>query len=163
MMGMILLIVGAGLCLSYFLVYAVFQIFFPGRMDHPAPIQVVRSILLITLLVTATFLASFLPTDPHLGNRLLHGLGGGLTVFFVCFRVVKDGNFKVNRLQFFILSLLLVTALGVGNEIIELGLQRYLDITMAKNVSDTWFDLVSNTTGAILAGTIITPFVKEGK
>lgn len=60
--------------------------------------------------------------------------------------------------QFFFLSILLATACGVGNEILEFLGQYFFRIPFAINIYDTWLDLCANTVGILLASTAITAY-----
>ena len=108
-----------------------------------------------------SFAISFSIADPEWSNRLLHALGGGFVAFFVCFLVARDSQIDITRFQFFVFSFLLVTAFGVGNEILEFAIQHYLDLTFARDVADTWLDLVSNTVGVLVAAAIMVPFIHK--
>ena len=72
----------------------------------------------------------------------------------VCYRAMKDAHLKISRFQFVALSLLLATAMGVANELMEFSIQTTAGIIFAPNTMDTWLDLTSNTVGMVVAGTI---------
>ena len=77
----------------------------------------------------------------------------------VCFLAIKDSGVRVRKFQFLIISILVATALGVMNEILEFFLQNYFGFISSATVNDTWLDLISNTVGILIATTILTPFV----
>lgn len=72
---------------------------------------------------------------------------------------MKDSTLSISRFQFLTLSMLLVTAMGVGNEILEFFLQNYFYLISSQNPLDTWLDLISNTLGIITGALIFTPFL----
>lgn len=121
------------------------------------------SIIIFAIFSAIIFYLSFVIPNPIVANRLLHSIGGGFAGILVCFLSVKDYGLQMNRLQFFILSALTITALGVGNEIFECILQNYLGYISAETINDTWLDLISNTGGIILALAIFTPFIGKKK
>ena len=114
----------------------------------------------IIFAIAASLLISF-SASGDLSNRLLHALTGGFVSFFICFLVVKNANFRITRFQFFIFSFLVVTALGVANEILEFALQNYAEISITQTVNDTWLDLISNTLGSFLAASIFSWFISR--
>lgn len=75
----------------------------------------------------------------------------------ICFLVVRDSGLKIGRFQFFVFSAMIVTALGVGNEILEYYAQTYFGIIAAATVDDTWLDLISNTVGICAAALLLIP------
>ena len=121
------------------------------------------SYFLILSICIVAFIASFSVKDLDLSNRILHTFGGGFVTFFVCFLVVKDTNLQISRFQFFVFSFLVTVSLGAANEILEYFLQNYLNFSFAKSANDTWLDLISNTFGALIAATILVPFIKKDK
>jgi hypothetical protein len=159
---MYLLVITLGLGLSYLCLKFVFSWFFlqTDKVSNQRKIFSFGLICFFSLLVY--FLVSQIPSV-ELANRLLHGLGGGFLAFFVCYLVVRDNHFIINKIQFFILSALLVTALGVANEIIEFIMQNYWQFTMAPSINDTWLDLISNSVGLLMAGAIFVPCIDRQK
>ncbi len=157
------LMITFGLCLAYLLVYLLIGPFF----NQPTARLTARSTYsLITIFVFSllTFAISIYIPDLVLGNRVLHAFGGGFMAFFVCFLAARDSRVKINRFQFLLVSLLVVTALGVANEIIEFFLQYYFakyDLFFATTINDTWLDLVSNTIGILLAAAVFVPHIKK--
>ena len=92
-----------------------------------------------------------------------HGLGGGFLAFGVCFLAAKFSEVKLGRARFALFSFLLVTALGVLNEVIEFILQNYFDFFFTAKVNDTWLDLISNWVGILVAGLIFVPLWRGQK
>ena len=121
----------------------------------------VRSLMLIITTSIIGFAIAFSVTDSELSNRILHGFGGGFVSFFACFLVVKDTSLNLSRLQFFILSFMMVATLGVANEIIECVLQYYGNLSFAATIYDTWYDLISNTIGSLIAAVIFVPLIRK--
>lgn len=157
-----LLAITGGLCLSYIFLPFVFAVFFPSSIQVTVRrAQYGMSMFWICLLSFGCYVLAHLVSDPELSNRLLHILGGGFLALFVCFLVVRDNQLKISRIQFLLLSGLVVIALGVGNEMVEFVLQNYFNWVFAQTVVDTWLDLISNMLGAIIGAVIFTPFLKE--
>ena len=88
---------------------------------------------------------------------------GGVVAFVMFFLVVRDTRTALTRLQFFILGFLIVTALGVANELLEFFLQQTTGIIFNDDIFDTWLDLFSNTNGALLAGGLLTMLIPRNK
>lgn len=101
---------------------------------------------------------SYLIPNLELGNRFIHAAGGGFMGVLVCFLAVKHSGIAIDRARFIILSLLIVTTLGVFNEIAEFYLQYYIGFVSAPHIYDTWLDLISNMFGFMLAISIFAPF-----
>ena len=76
--------------------------------------------------------------------------------FFICFRVVRDSRLLISKFQFFVFSVLVVTAMGVGNEIVEFVLQNYMPLVFSVDINDTWLDLISNGLGMLLGAALFT-------
>ncbi len=157
-----LLIIGIGMCISYVVIAEVYWLFFVGSLA-PLRRRSLLSIVLIFLFCAAAFTVSLMIPDKEFGNRVLHALGGGFVAFFVCFRAVRDTRLPITRFQFFILGALTVTAMGVGNELLELLLQTTLGFFFSQNPYDTWLDLLSNTVGILVAAAVMVPFVPKKK
>jgi hypothetical protein len=106
----------------------------------------------------AIMVISYLIPNIELGNRFIHAAGGGFMGVLVCFLAVKHSGIGIDRPRFAILSLLLVTTLGVFNEIAEFYLQYYVGFVSAPHIYDTWLDLISNMFGFMVAISLFTPF-----
>jgi hypothetical protein len=119
-------------------------------------------ILIFVLSIVVNFAVRYVP-DIEIGNRILHAVGGGFLTFLLCFLVVRDGEYKIGKAQFFIFSLLIVVFLGVINENIEFFLQHFFDYVAANSIDDTWLDLVSNSLGALIASLCFVPFINSKK
>lgn len=159
---MYLFIITLGLCLSYFILHHFLPIFFEkekGKLGYGS----IYSIVFIALASLAVTYVSFIVPNIEWGNRILHAFGGGFLAFLVCFLVVKNGSIDLTKFQFFIISALIVSTLGVTNEIIEYVLQEYFGLLSAISIEDTWLDLVSNTIGLLIAAIIFTPFINSKK
>lgn len=151
---MYLALMSVCLCATYLIVYFLA----PWIFKQPLPRFGRANVISIAFILIASLIAfgiSGLPHDPWWQNRLLHGLGGGSLAFLVCFLAFRDNALPLNRLQFFILGFLIVTALGVANELAEFFGQKYLALSFARTIEDTWLDLASNTIGAVLLGTVL--------
>jgi hypothetical protein len=150
------------LCVAYILFLQVFNYFFAHK-TVPIPYKAVSSITLIFFLSLIGYAIAFKIHDIELANRIMHGFGGGFLAFLVCYLAVRDSELKISRFQFFVFSFLLVTAMGVANEILECILQQYGGLRSATSVTDTWYDLISNTVGILIAAAFLVPFISKLK
>jgi len=121
------------------------------------------SLFIIFLISFLVYIIAFRIPNEQLSNRFLHAFGGGFLAFLICFLIVKNTNLQLTKFQFFIFSFLLVTAMGVTNEILEFFLQNYAGFIFSASVNDTWLDLISNAVGALIAGAVLVPFVNRTK
>jgi hypothetical protein len=140
--------------ITYLLFLVVFPYFFnntKGSIKNASK----WSIFIIILASSITHIIGF-SIPGELGNRLLHLLGGGVLASYLCFRVVIDTKITITKFQFFAFTILIVTALGVANEIAEYFMQSYTSLTITTNIIDTWLDLIMNTLGTLLATGILT-------
>jgi len=149
-----------GLCLAYFFLEHLFSLFFEKHVAHLGRRSISSVAMIIIVSVLGYYVSSIIP-DVELGNRVLHAFGGGFMTMLVCFLVVKDTRINITKFQFFVFSVLVVTAFGVGNEIFEFLLQNYTSLVFANSTADTWLDLISNTIGIIVGGACFTPFITD--
>lgn len=180
---MFLIAITVGLCMAYFAIRVLFGVFFGIKLSRPsnssagrkAMVRALRSICLIFAFSVIGYVIALNIPDAETGNRILHGFGGGFMAFFVCFLAAKDlradaisrglggGVVGPNRFQFFVLSVLLVAALGIGNEIMEFLFQNHTKLIFAVGVNDTWLDLISNLIGSVIAAICFVPFFNTKK
>ncbi len=158
--AMYLLALTAAFYLAYFALYFLFPYFFEGKTRKLTK-KSVGSVIGIVLFSFAVFVASAAIDNAELSNRVLHVFGGGFLSFLICFLAVRDSGLKLPRFRFFLFSFLIVIALGSFNEIAEYFLQNYLRFGFARNVNDTWLDLMSNVTGALIASAVLVPRIKK--
>lgn len=140
--------------LSYFVIPFIISHLLNIKLDYNLrnnKLKILRSLTLITTFSIVTFLISGFFFDKELGNRFLHSIGGGFVMVLVIFFSIKDFNIKINRIQYLIISLLIVTFLGVINELTEYIFQLQFNLIFNNNIYDTWLDLGSNLIGSILA------------
>jgi len=109
-----------------------------------------KSFILITLSSVAVFSIVFLIRDPELANRFQHAIAGGFLTMLISYLAFKDSQVEINKLQIILLSALVVTFLGVLNEILEFIIQINTNLVFADNLNDTWLDLTSNFFGIML-------------
>ncbi len=157
---MYLFAVTFGLCFVYYFLEHVFNLFFERHLAHLSKRSVGSVVTIIFVSLLGYFLVTLIP-DPDTGNRVLHMLGGGFLAIMVCFLVVKDSRIRMTKFQFFVFSFFVVTALGVGNEILEFFLQNYAGLEASATINDTWLDLISNTAGIIAGSICFTPFITD--
>jgi VanZ family protein len=155
-----LLTITLGLDISYLVLYFLFPFFFHKTIPKLNYRALPYSIFYITFFSLLVYLVCYNIPNVELSNRILHSFGGGFLSFFVCFFAAKDSSLKIGAFQFFFLSFLIVTALGVANEMAEFFLQTHTHIIFAPSITDTWLDLMSNTIGAIIALACLIPFRK---
>jgi hypothetical protein len=142
----------------YFIIGALYSFFF----DKKPPVfhsGTARSLTVIVLCALGVYLLTRVIADPWLSNRIQHAIGGGFFTTLVCFLAVRDTRSSIGRFQFFIMTALVVTSLGVLNELAEFFLHMQGRMIMSPDILDTWFDLASNTVGIVAALAILTPFV----
>ncbi len=162
-LNMYVFFVAFGLSIMYFVLsYCLAQFF---ELERPRFLfaQTARSLLLIFLVACAVFVAMSVVDDRQIANRIEHAFGGGFLAFLVCYLVARDMGRPITRFQFFVLSFLVVTALGVANEILEFFAQNYWGFYVAKTVNDTWLDLISNTIGAFIGAAVFVPMLSTRK
>ncbi len=159
-LSMYVFIVALGLCVMYFVFSYCLARFFQWENPKFTMRQSVRSLGLIFLLASIVFIAMNIVEDRQIANRIEHAFGGGFLAFMVCYLVARDMARPITRFQFFVLSFLVVTALGVANEILEFFAQEYFGVVLAKNLNDTWLDLISNTIGAFIGAAAFVPLLK---
>ncbi len=155
---MYLLLISVSLCITYCFLRWLFPLFFSKLKNHDVRSGFV-SILMIFCFSLLGYLVTYSIDDPELRNRFLHGFGGGFMALYTCYLAVKDAGINLTKIQFFIFALLVVGNLGVANEILEFALQSITGITFVSSVYDTWYDLVSNTLGSLIAAVVFTPMV----
>ena len=162
MYGMYLAIVAVALCAMYFLLSFALARFF-GWEKPDFSLRTLYSLSAILVTAGITLVVMFQIDDREIANRIEHIFGGGFLGFLVCYLVARDAAKKITYFQLFVLGFLTVTALGVGNEILEFVAQEHFGIVLAKDLNDTWLDLVSNMLGTLLAASICIPlFVRKG-
>ncbi|MBM3204789.1 hypothetical protein FJZ48_02295 [Candidatus Uhrbacteria bacterium] len=83
--------------------------------------------------------------------------------YMVCFIAAKDSRVSISKFSFFVFSVLIVTGLGVANEIIEFIGQNYFHYLFAPHINDTWLDLISNTVGIAVGSACFVPFANFRK
>jgi len=147
-----------GLCLSYVVLSYGLPWFFEGRRARLSP-NALRSILVIALSASIAFFVSFQIEDIQLANRALHMLGGGFVAFLACVLAARDTGLTIGRLRFFIVATLLVTFMGVANELVEFVLDTYTSLLFSSSRIDTWLDLASNVLGILIAAVCLLSFV----
>jgi hypothetical protein len=106
------------------------------------------------ILITACLL---FPIGSHLPSPLVHGqqtqylthlVGGGLFTGFLWLYIMLVRNFRLSMFWEVVSLFALVCTLGVANELFEVVL--FWSGHMSNGISDTSWDLVANTTGAII-------------
>lgn len=150
-----------GLCISYLILFFLFPYFFENTRKIRISYRSIISIIVICLVSYVSVASALSIHDKEIGNRLLHVFGGGFTAFLVCFLAIKDSGLKIRRFQFFLISFLIVTFLGVVNEVVEFFLQYYFNFISASRAIDTWLDLTSNIVGALIASVCMVPFIPK--
>lgn len=87
-------------------------------------------------------------------NFLQHAVGGGVAVGFVAIYFLKTLRdhlpFLKNFFVQFVFVFALVSSMGVVNELLEFALDFFKIGIFSSDRYDTWFDIVANTSGAML-------------
>lgn len=157
---MYVLLIAVLMCAAYVAMRVLFPYFFNQSAQRFGRETVLSIALIVSVSVLISF-GSFLITDPELSNRVLHALGGGFLGILMCWLAARDSGVRMTRFQFAVLSGLIVLALGVGNEVLEFGLQEFAGITFARTIDDVWLDLVSNVVGVTLGILALTPLHRQ--
>ena len=159
---MYLLFLLCAMCSAYFGLTYLYWGFFEGRLPPAFRRRSLYSILGISICMLAVFTGVYLmpSMDIGIGNRILHAFGGGFLAYLVCFLIVRDSGLRISRFRFFIFTFLVVTALGVANEMLEFLLQSTTGLIFSPTPTDTWLDLASNLVGTLLAAAPLTYFVE---
>lgn len=111
-----------------------------------------ESIVIIAAISFAAYVISYHVSDPELSNRFLHALGGGAVAMIAVALSLHDAKLPLTRYQFLVISILVVTFLGVCNEYAEFFLQTHTPYIYSANPLDTWRDLTSNLIGMLVVG-----------
>lgn len=148
-----------GTVLAYFVSSILFSYFFLNRFPKFSH-QAIRSLLILCAVAAVIFVVSFSIPNPELGNRLLHGAGGGFLATFLCLRIFNDLHIKPRLFQFLLFTALAVAAMGVANEVMEYFLQEYSFLIFSNNMNDTWLDLLCNSIGTAVGLIVCAPFVR---
>lgn len=94
-------------------------------------------------------------------NWILHSVGGGavtaLTYFYFKAHVRPKWSWRVDAVMLF----MLVSALGLINELAEYAYELAHLGTMSFDTHDTWRDLVANSAGALLTWTIVSSLLRK--
>ena len=155
-----------GICVEYIGMFHLFPYLF-SQKTYSLGKENGKSIVYIVGISLLSYLIYYLIPDGEFENRVLHGLSGGFVSIVACFFAAKDlqmfQGFSVNRVQYFVLSFLVVMFLGIVNEIAECFLQNIFGFIAAATINDTWFDLISNLIGAVTAISITIPFIQAKK
>lgn len=155
---MYLIAITIGLCITYAGLTVLYPYFFNTGKVSISNIQI-RSLAIIITLSIFGYIVAFTIPNIELSNRILHGFGGGFMSLVTCFLAGQDSQISIDRVRFLFFSLLIVSALGVSNEIFEFFLQNYMGWTFAITINDTWHDLISNLIGSVIGGICLFPFV----
>lgn len=159
---MYLLLISISLCITYYFLRWLFPLFFTRQKQHDVR-SGYASIVMIFCFSLLGYLVTYSIDDPEIQNRFLHGFGGGFMALYTCYLAVRDIGINITRLQFLVFSMLVVGNLGIANEILEFVLQSMTGISFVTGVFDTWYDLVSNLIGSLIAVAVFTPFVGRDK
>jgi hypothetical protein len=158
---MYLLAITISLIIAYFGLAVIFPLFFKSKLPTLNS-RCFVSILFIFVLSVAGYQVAGSIADPELSNRVLHAFGGGFMASLVCFLAIQDTKLSLTKFQFLVITGLTVTTLGVANEILEFFLQNYAGFTFfSVTPNDTWYDLISNAIGTVVAIGMFIPFIKS--
>jgi len=111
----------------------------------------------IPILVTIGLALSF-TISGILGNFLQHAIAGGVVVAFIGEYLRKTIYSDIKLRLWVILTMGLVSILGIGNELLEFFAQYFLGIKISETVLDTWYDLLANSIGGLFGCLLIIVF-----
>jgi hypothetical protein len=142
------------ICLSYIALSYLFTYFFESRAPrfHVSDIYAILGVAVYLLVVF--YVTRHIPND-FWANRFLHAFGGGFAAYIICYLVARAQHLHVGPIKFLVFSCMVVTSLGVANELMELFLQINTHLVFADSITDTWLDLLSNSVGILLAAGIL--------
>lgn len=146
-----LVLITVGMIVVYSVLYVLFQKLFTTKYRGFSRASIVSICTLTILSVLAYYISFNFFSDPVLGNRFLHAFGGGFVLFLVINAALEDAKIRLGRLVLFVVGFMIVTLLGLFNEVLEAFLQQHVDFVFAPNLTDTLLDLVSNTIGFVVA------------
>ena len=150
----VIAVVCIGYIACYFFLFYTLPIFF--RQTRPAiGRRAILSASFIFLLALVAYAIALNVPDPDIGNLILHMFGGGFLASVLCYLAVRDTAIALTRFQFFVITFLIVVALGVANEHLEFVVQSFTRFTYADTVQDTWIDLLNNSLGAFLGASLL--------
>ncbi len=164
---MFLFLITLGLICVYFALYFIlprlFRVLPPhGHVSRETFVRKsLPSLLIITSLSFIGYIVAFSISNEEIGNRVLHGFGGGFMALLTCFLSVRDMKLKIDTFQFSLVSFMIVMCLGIGNEILELILHNTTSLVFTRSINDTWLDLVSNLIGCLIALSLFAPFLTK--
>ena len=149
-------------CFAYVALLYLFPIFFEQRM-LAIRWRALRPLVIIVAMAIASYNLMYAIADPFWRNRFEHAFLGAVPMVAACFFAARASGVRIARLQFFIFSALVVTALGVANELLELTLQESTTMIFSTSITDTWLDLASNTVGIVIASLVLVPIFRPKK
>lgn len=160
LLGMYFLLLSIGFCVAYIALYYLFGQLFKNKTIALTR-DSARSIAFILLFHSVAQIGVWSIPDFEWSNRFQHAIGGGFLAFFICFRVANDTNIPIRKLQFFVWGFLVVSTLGVANELVEFFLQTTTSLVFTTRLEDTWLDLLSNGVGSLVAAAVLVPMLKR--
>ena len=141
--------------IGLFITYIMMRLFLPRFFNISREAHIDKrsfgSVLLIVSASAIGYALNEVIPDPWWANRVLHLTGGGVTVTLTCFLATRESVPHVSRLRFLAITTVVVSVLGVANEMAEFGLQHLTSMIYAPDLEDTWWDLASNTAGMFLS------------
>jgi hypothetical protein len=146
-----LVAIAIGMLTLYILCYFVSQKLFKRSQCKLTKQSIISLLLILIFSVCVYFVSYHLITNKVLGNRFLHIFGGGFTLFIVVFLALKDAKIKLKSWVVLLIGFMVVTLLGLFNEVLEILIQKNIGFTLATSLDDTLLDLLSNNIGLVLA------------
>ena len=148
---MFLLILTIGIILfRYTLIASLSEIGFSFNTESNRSRIIAGIAILFPLFIGGVLPLLGINVDDGLGNRLLHGLGGGGTVAILLTSVLVRSTRPLSFLGKCFLLLAVVSIAGVANEVLECTLDMLGLGIFSADRTDTWYDLISNTIGAFV-------------
>lgn len=149
-----------GMCVAYISLFFLFQKVYKNNKSviKPNGNSLVSLLIIAVLNIAIYFISYHIIQNEFIANRFLHSIGGGLMVFLICLLAVKDSKTEISNKNLLLTGFVIVTVLGISNELIEYFLQNHIDFVFAPNSTDTELDLASNIIGYFISSIYLVSF-----
>lgn len=157
---MYLLLLIIAYIIAYYWLALWFQYFFNEKKT--LKYKFYHSVIIALFYFAVVLWITFIPNE-IIGNRLLHAVWGWFITIIITFFSLKASQIKITKFQFIFLWFFISTTLWVLNELAESLWQNIFNYPFSTYINDTWFDLWSNTIGAIIWLLVFVWFVGKKK
>ena len=145
---MYFLTLSIGYLLAYPLITWSIQLFFRERKS--TQLSFIHASIIFAWLLVSIVWAQMI-SDIEISNRILHACGGGMAIVLITYCASRASRIVLSRFQFFCIAFAIASIFGICNELFESVLQWVYGMRFALSVEDTWYDLWSNSIGALIA------------